>query len=205
MTTTMHWRGTRAPQTSLTQEELDRLLMAAKLEDTRDFCIIDLMYECFFRVSEVLALTVGQVLPDGRVKCVRMKGSQTNILPIRNLEVREIILQECRTKAHWEKVFGKYNRRTLDCRIKRYGNIAGLDPTKMHAHSLKHTACQLTMDETDGNIMAVKTLAGHSDIGSTLAYADITVDEALRIRESYESRKAQARGAAVGERYDPRP
>jgi integrase len=99
-------------------------------------------------------------------------------------------------------VFGKYNRRTLDWRIKRYGNIAGLDPIKMHAHALKHTACQITMDETDGNIMAVKTLAGHSDIGSTLVYADITTDEALKIRERYEALKS--RGAVAGGRYDPR-
>lgn len=202
MIETMHWHGTRAPQQSLTTEELDRLLTAAKLEDTRDFCVIDLMYELFLRVSEVLALTVGQVMPDGRVKCVRMKGSQTNILPIRNAEVRALVLEECRTKPPYAKLFGQYNRRTLDWRIKRYGNIAGLDPLKMHAHALKHSACQHTMDETDGNIMAVKQLAGHSDIGSTLQYADITTEQALEIRERYE--KLKAHGAVAGGRYDPR-
>jgi site-specific recombinase XerD len=201
MIETPHWHGIRAPQQSLTQEELDRLLMVAKLEDARDFCVIDLMYELFLRVSEVLNLTVGQVTSDGQVKCVRMKGSQTNILPIRNPEVRALVLEECRTKAPWQKLFGKYSRRTLDWRIKRYGNIAGLDPIKMHAHALKHTACQHTMDETDGNIMAVKQLAGHSDIGSTLQYADITTEQALEIRERYENLKASA--AAAGVRYDP--
>lgn len=202
MIETMHWRGTHAPQQSLTPEELERLLTAARLEDTRDFCVIDLMYELFLRVSEVLDLRCGQVMPDGRVKCVRMKGSKTNVLPIRNAEVRALVLEECRTKTPYDKLFGKYSRRTLDWRIKRYGNIAGLDPIKMHAHALKHTACQITMDETDGNIMAVKQLAGHSDIGSTLQYADVTTEQALEIRERYEKLKAGA--AVAGGTYDPR-
>jgi site-specific recombinase XerC len=90
-------------------------------------------------------------------------------------------------------LFDNVSRRTLDWRIKKYGHMAGLPPEKCHAHALKHTACQITMDETDGNIMAVKTLAGHSDIGSTLQYTDLTTDEALDIRE-----RARARPLAGG-------
>jgi type 1 fimbriae regulatory protein FimB len=88
------------------------------------------------------------------------------------------------------------SRRTLDWRIKRYCEMAGIPPEKAHAHALKHTACQITMDETDGNIMAVKTLAGHSDIGSTLEYADITTEEALEIRARYETQRARVAVAA---------
>ena len=197
------YRGTHAPQQSLTEAELEKLLTAAQLEDLRDFAIIDLMFELFLRVSEVLALRVGDILPDGRVVCRRLKGSRDNILPIRNRDALALVLTACeKRKDRAALLFDNVSRRTLDWRIKKYGHMAGLPPEKCHAHALKHTACQITMDETDGNIMAVKTLAGHSDIGSTLEYADITTDEALDIRERYEALKS--RGAVAGGRYDPR-
>jgi integrase/recombinase XerD len=197
------YRGTHAAQQSLTEKELDKLLTAAKLEDLRDYVIIDLMFELFLRVSEVLSLRVGDVLSDGRVVCRRLKGSKDNILPIRNPDVLALVKVACHKRGDRASLlFDNVSRRTLDWRIKKYGHMAGLPPEKCHAHALKHTACQITMDETDGNIMAVKTLAGHSDIGSTLSYADITTDEALDIRERYESMRA--RGAAAGGRYDPR-
>lgn len=195
------YRGTHAPQQSLTEAELEKLLTAAQLEDLRDFAIIDLMFECFLRVSEVLALRVGDILPDGRVVCRRLKGSRDNILPIRNRDALALVLTACeKRKDRAALLFDNVSRRTLDWRIKKYGHMAGLPPEKCHAHALKHTACQITMDETDGNIMAVKTLAGHSDIGSTLNYADITTDEALDIRERHEA--LRARGAVAGGRYE---
>jgi integrase/recombinase XerD len=200
---TLPHRGIHAPQQSLTAAELDKLLTAAQLEDLRDFVIIDLMYELFLRVSEVLSLRCGDVLADGRVVCHRLKGSKDNILPIRNPDVLALVRAACAKRGDRAALlFDNVSRRTLDWRIKKYGHMAGLPPEKCHAHALKHTACQITMDETDGNIMAVKTLAGHSDIGSTLSYADITTAEALEIRERYESLKSRV--AVAGGRYDPR-
>jgi integrase/recombinase XerD len=190
-------RGIHAGQQSLTQKELDSLLLIARQEDLRDFCIIDLMFELFLRISEVLELRVGDVLPDQRIVCRRKKGSQDNILPVRNLDVWALIVDECvRKEDRAALLFGNYSRRTLDWRIKRYCAICGVPPEKAHAHAMKHTACQLTMDETDGNIMAVKTLAGHSDIGSTLRYTDLTTEQALEIRAKYETERARA--AAMG-------
>jgi integrase/recombinase XerD len=179
------FRGTHAPMQAFTDKELEKLLFAARCEDLRDFAIIDLMFECFLRVSEVLALRCGDILPDGRVVCRRLKGSKDNILPIRNQDVLALVLTAVQKRGD----------RALDWRIKKYGHMAGLPPEKCHAHALKHTACQTTMDATDGNIMAVKALSGHSDIGSTLAYADLTTEEALDIRERYEEQKARGAGA----------
>jgi len=191
---TVH-RGIHAPMQALTEHELDKLLLIAKQEDLRDYAVIDLMFECFLRVSEVLELRVGDVLPDGRVICRRKKGSKDNILPVRNRDVWALIMAACRKRGDRAALlFDNYSRRTLDWRIKRYCSIVGIPPEKAHAHAMKHTACQHTMDETDGNIMAVKALAGHSDIGSTLRYADLTTEEALTIRTEYELLKAKAKG-----------
>ena len=194
---TENYRGTHAPMQAFTEQELDKLLFAARCEDLRDFAIIDLMFELFLRVSEVLALRVGDILPDGRVVCRRLKGSKDNILPIRNQDALALVMTavERRKDDRAALLFDNVSRRTLDWRIKKYGAMAGLPPEKCHAHALKHTACQTTMDATDGNIMAVKALAGHSDIDSTLAYTDLSTDEALDIREKYEAQRARGAGA----------
>jgi len=181
-------RGTHAPMQSLTQKELDALLLVASQEDLRDFVILDLIFELFLRVSEVLELRVGDVLPDGRIVCRRKKGSKDNILPVRNIDVWALIKKAISNRRDRAALlFDNYSRRTLDWRIKRYCAICGIPTEKAHAHALKHTACQMTMGATDGNIMAVKTLAGHSAIGSTLKYTDLTTAEALEIRSRYET------------------
>jgi len=183
--------GIHAPKQSLTKKELDGLLLIARQEDVRDFVILDLMFELFLRVSEVLELRVGDVLPDGRIVCRRKKGSRDNILPVRNLDAWALIRTACqKRKDRAALLFDNYSRRTLDWRIKRYCAIVGIPHEKAHAHAMKHTACQLTMNQTDGNIMAVKVLAGHSDIDSTLRYSDLTTEEALEIRDAYEVLRA---------------
>ena len=185
-------KGIHAGMQSLSAQELSRLLHIAKQEDLRDFVIIDLMFECFLRVSEVLELRVGDILPDGRVICRRKKGSRDNILPVRNRDVRALIMSACqRRRDRAALLFDNYSRRTLDWRIKRYCAIVGVPPEKAHAHAMKHTACQITLDNTHGNIMAVKSLAGHSDIGSTLRYTDLTTDQALEIRGYHEAQRAK--------------
>jgi len=176
---------------SFTKEELDALLLIAHQQDLRDFVILDLMFELFLRVSEVLELRVGDVLPNRRIVCRRKKGSRDNILPVRNRHAWALIRAACETRRDRAALlFDNYSRRTLDWRIKRYCAIVGIPHEKAHAHAMKHTACQLTMNETEGNIMAVKALAGHSDIDSTLRYSDLTAEEALEIRDAYESQRA---------------
>jgi integrase/recombinase XerD len=171
------------PMQAFTEDEWTRLLSAAKRQDLQDWLILSVAYEGFLRVSEVLALRSGDIMPDGRIICRRLKGSKTNALPIRNLEVRQF-LDELITRHRPNKGDALFNRsrRTLDWRLKKYGVQAGVPAEKCHAHAIKHTACQAALDAT-GNILAVKALAGHSDIGSTLAYVSMTTESALAVRE----------------------
>jgi integrase/recombinase XerD len=198
------YRGHHLPQQSLTPEELGRILDAAKHSDLRDFAIMAVMYDCFLRVSEVLNLRVGDILPDGRVVCRRLKGSETNVLPINNPDALALVMMAVQRRDDRAALLFDYvSRRTLDWRIKKYANMANVSPEKAHAHALKHTACQLAMDATE-SIMVVKQLAGHADVGSTLAYADMTTDDAIAIREANQKRidgfkrAAQPKAAGAG-------
>lgn len=168
----------------LTDEENVKLMRILKQEDLQDWLIVSLMQECFLRVSEVLALRSGDILPDGRVVCHRLKGSASNVLPIRDPEVRMGIDMLLKLRPNKADVLFNRPRRTLDWRLKQYGRMVGLPPEKMHSHSVgKHTACQNALEETGGNILAVNRLAGHKSLKSTLEYIGMTSQDAIAIRE----------------------
>lgn len=191
------YRGHRLPRQYLTEEELDRLLSVAKCEDLRDFAIIDVSYECFLRVSEVLNLRVGDVLPDGRIICRRLKGSKTNVLPIRNQDAWALIMAAVeRRKDRAALLFDNVSRRTLDWRLKRYAHLARIPEEKAHMHALKHSACQHELDAT-GNVLATQKLAGHAYIGSTMEYCDMTIDQALSIHDEADRDRVNGAGMSV--------
>jgi integrase len=174
----------RVPMQCLTPLERARLMLLLKQEDTQDWLIVSLMQECFLRVSEVLSLRAGDILPDGRVVCHRKKGSLTNVLPIRDPEVKTIVTGYASRKSHKGDLLFNRPRRTLDWRLKEAGRKCGVPEEKCHAHSVgKHTACQRALEECDHNILAVQKLAGHASVDSTLRYTEFTVDQALAMRD----------------------
>jgi integrase len=178
----------------LTEQEMERLLSIAKQEDMQDYIIFGLAFEGFMRVSEVLELRAGDILPDGRVMIHRKKRSVTNVLPIRNEDVLVAVNWLLTHRPRKGDLLFNRPRRTLDWRMKEYGRKVGIPVEKCHMHAIKHGACQTALDETGGNIMAVKTLAGHKSISSTLAYCGMTQEQALDLR----TKEPKAIGAAAG-------
>jgi len=57
----------------------------------------------------------------------------------------------------------------MDVIIKRYGALAGLHPSKLHFHTLKHSICVLLWQETH-DLNAIQDHVGHRSSSSTLVY-----------------------------------
>lgn len=172
----------RVPMQRLTPLENARLKTYLQMNDTEDWLLWCLMEECFLRVSEVLSLRAGDILPDGRVVCHRVKGSETNVLPIRDATVRYMVTEYAKGKPRKGDLLFTRSRRTLDWRLKEAGRKSGVPEEKCHAHAAKHTACQRALDECDDNILAVQKLAGHASVDSTLRYTEFSVEQALAMR-----------------------
>lgn len=197
---TQHSFG-RMPMQSLTPDEDKLLKDYLKENDLQDWAIWCLIQEGFFRISEVLALRAGDITADGRIYCHRGKNSGPNILPIMDEQLLVMIrhqVSKCATKS--TPLFNR-PRRTFDWRLKQAGKALGLPVEKMHAHAGKHTACQQALVDTDGRIFAVKTLAGHKSILSTLKYTVMSTEQALKYREDKHEQQGcdeKAKGAAAG-------
>jgi integrase len=173
----------RVPMQYLTPLENARLKLYLEQNDVQDWLLWCLAEELFLRVSEVLSLRAGDVLSDGRVVCHRKKGSETNVLPLRDPKVKAIVVEYAKRKAHKGDPLFTRSRRTLDWRLKEAGRRCGVPEEKCHMHSAKHTACQVALQQTDNNILAVQKLAGHASVDSTLRYTQFTVEQALAMRK----------------------
>lgn len=122
------------------------------------------------RVSEVVAIK-GEDIFNGQLSIRRLKRSLPTVQPIRRDadplfdESPLIGLAKLNPK---DRIF-KFSARRCDQFIKRYAELAGINPDKAHFHALKHSTAMLLWDAT-GNLGQIQNYLGHRAASSTLIY-----------------------------------
>ena len=186
----------------LTQGEVDRLLeqvRGAEPIDIRDRALLEVMYGCGLRVSEVIGLEVTSVdLRRGFLRA-RGKGSKERIVPI-GRAARDAVhrylrgaRRELLSNGEEPRLFlnsrgGPLSRQGLYKIIKKRAKAAGL-AEKMSPHTLRHTfATHLLAGGCD--LRSVQEMLGHADVATTQIYTHLSND---RVRETYFSAHPRAR------------
>ncbi|HEX2435777.1 MAG TPA: site-specific tyrosine recombinase XerD [Solirubrobacterales bacterium] len=186
-------RGRKLPQV-LSYSEVRRLLEAPRGSEPaplRDRALLELMYACGLRASEVVGLDVTDV--DLRRGFVRAhgKGSKERIVPLGRQAATAVrrYLQSGRPElvgATGEaKLFvnlrgGGLTRQGLYKIIQGHAKAAGLDG-RMSPHTLRHTfATHLLSGGCD--LRSVQEMLGHADVSTTQLYTHLSNDE---IKEVY--------------------
>lgn len=195
----------RAIPDVLSREEMAQLLAACG-EDARLSCLIELLYGAGLRASELVALPMG-ALPrrkagrwEMRAVTVRGKGGRERLCPLGPpalealsnwLAVREGHLPrgEAARKRATGYVFpsrgrqGHLTRRRLGQMLNELAIRAGLMPSKVHPHALRHAyATHLLQGGAD--LRSVQTLLGHADIATTQIYTHVMTDELAELLET---------------------
>lgn len=184
----------------LTREEVDQLLQVCT-EDPRLTCLLELLYGAGLRVTELVSLRLGN-LPrrrlgrwETREMIIRGKGGKERLCPLgapallalRNwLEVRDgdkhgtgssDFLFPSRGKL------GHLTRRRLAQMLESLAIKAGLTPSRVHPHALRHAyATHLLQGGAD--LRSVQTLLGHADIATTQIYTHVLTDELAELLET---------------------
>ena len=186
-------RGRKLPHV-LSYSEVNKLLEAPRGSDPaplRDRALLEVMYGCGLRASEVVGLEVTDVdIQRGFVRA-QGKGSKERIVPLgrqaaaavrRYLQSGRPDLVGARTES---KLFvnqrgGALTRQGLYKIIQRHARAAGLDG-KMSPHTLRHTfATHLLSGGCD--LRSVQEMLGHADVSTTQLYTHLSNDE---IKEVY--------------------
>jgi type 1 fimbriae regulatory protein FimB len=163
----------------LVAAEVEKLLAAAKgaRHETRDRCLLLLMFRHGLRVSEACGLVLSQVDIDSRVLHVRrLKDGLSTTHPLRGDELRAIkawLADRARMKPDTDAFFiserrGPLSRKTAWVMIRAYGRRAGLS-VEAHPHMLRH-ACGFALADQGADTRLIQDYLGHRNIQHTVRY-----------------------------------
>ena len=186
-------RGRRLPKV-LTRGEVGKLLEQPRGTDPtalRDRALLELMYACGLRASEVIGIAVGDVdLEDGVLRA-RGKGSKERLVPIgskavdavrRYLERGRPVLARGRPVTPLFLNFrgDGLTRQGLYKIVRRHATSAGL-ADRMSPHTLRHTfATHLLAGGCD--LRSVQEMLGHADVATTQLYTHLS---SQRLKDVY--------------------
>lgn len=172
----------------LNQEEIEKLLAIPDVSGEiglRDRAILETMYACGLRVSEVCTLQISDVELDTGILTCKGKGNKTRKVPIGKSAVEwlksYLVLRKKKENIEMQNLFVSIYGRPISRQdvfhlIKECGEKIGRDD--ISPHTLRHSfATHLVQNSAD--IRSVQQMLGHADISTTQIYTHIT-DQHLR-------------------------
>lgn len=166
----------------LTVEEIDRMIASVDLsapEGQRNRAIVETLYSCGLRVSELVNLETGRVYADEGYIVVSGKGSKERVVPISEMALREIsaymdVRAGMTIKPGNEQILflnrrgAKLTRVMIFYIIKRLAEEAGIRK-EISPHTLRHSFATHLL-EGGANLRAIQQMLGHESIGTTEIY-----------------------------------
>lgn len=211
-TADLHWRrrARRLPSV-LSRDQMARLLCqpnGADLLSLRDRALLELMYACGLRISEVATLQVGDVdLEEGMLRA-RGKGAKERIVPVGRHAIAAVRAYQslARPALVGEAVQGALfvnarggpiSRQGLYKVVMRHAAKAGL-ADRMSPHTMRHSfATHMLAGGCD--LRALQEMLGHADLATTQIYTHLSNE---RLKDAYFSAhpRAQRRSAYEDEK-----
>ena len=166
-------------------QEVEKLLEApssSSLFGQRDRAMLELLYSCGLRVSELINLSYHNINLKEEFIRIHGKGNKERVLPMGEVaidylmkyetNVRPILLKNGQSDSYFLSNRGRaMSRQNFFYIIKAYANQVGIDKP-LSPHSLRHAfATHLVQNGAD--LRSVQLMLGHSDISSTQLYTHI--------------------------------
>lgn len=172
----------------LSVEEIDAIKGAidlSKPEGHRNRAIIETMYSCGLRVSELVNLKMSNVFFDEKYVRVEGKGSKQRLVPISDTAIRDI-----NNYLPWRRGLeikpgnsdylflnrrgSKLTRQMVFIMITKFAEEAGVK-TELSPHTLRHSFATHLL-EGGANLRAIQQMLGHESILTTEIYTHISMD-----------------------------
>lgn len=163
----------------------------------RDAAMLETIYSCGLRISEVCGLRAADIDWSEQLVRVRGKGRKERLVPIGEPALRAI-------ETYWQRlpqppsgnapVFLAENRRRSPVNVcaftrkfKRYLALAGLDPN-LTPHKLRHSFATHLLD-AGADLRSVQELLGHAHLTTTQVYTHVTTE---RLKKAYDAAHPRA-------------
>ncbi|MFN2289168.1 MAG: site-specific tyrosine recombinase XerD [Chromatocurvus sp.] len=170
---------------SLSEMDVEKLLAAPDIDDPlgcRDRAMLELLYACGLRVTELTSLQMSQVSLNQGVLRVFGKGSKERLVPMGEeaLYLLQRYLREARPEllrgVPGDMVFPsrrgrQMTRQTFWYRIKIHARTAGITRS-LSPHTLRHAFATHLLNH-GADLRVVQMLLGHSDLTTTQIYTHV--------------------------------
>lgn len=186
---------------TLTVEEICKIIEqpdSNKLADIRDRAILETLYACGLRVSELIDLKKRDILADAEIIRVFGKGSKERIVPIGQSALFYITEYIQKARHHFIK-----NTETGDCLfLNQRGNslsrmyiwkmvdkctrMARIEK-KVHPHTFRHSFATHLL-EGGADLRAVQEMLGHADISTTQIYTHLDKEYIIEVHKTFHPR-----------------
>ena len=163
----------------------------------RDVAVLETIYSCGLRVSELCGLRVEDIDWSEQIVRVRGKGKKERLVPVGKPALMAI-------QDYWNTFkqppggpspvfFSETKKRAplsplqLSRRLKKYLSIAGLDPS-LTPHKLRHSYATHLLD-AGADLRSVQELLGHAHLITTQVYTHVTTE---RLKKAYDAAHPRA-------------
>lgn len=170
---------------SLSEADVEALLAAPDLSEPigeRDRAMLEVLYACGLRVTELISLTLEQVNLRQGVLRVMGKGSKERLVPMGEESI--VWVERYLRGARDELLGGKpsdvlfpstrgdqMTRQTFWHRIKHQATVAGIGKS-LSPHTLRHAFATHLLNH-GADLRVVQMLLGHSDLSTTQIYTHV--------------------------------
>ena len=182
-------RNAKSLPHTIDTESVDRLLNAPDTKNrfgSRDKAMLEILYACGLRVSELVTLKLSQVVMESNFLRVMGKGNKERIIPINDyaLAFLKIYVENHRSDFTRQKksdsLFlsnrgSEMTRHSFWHILKKYSKKVGING-HLSPHTLRH-AFATHMINNGADLRVVQLLLGHSDLSTTQLYTHVAKNE----------------------------
>ncbi|MDG4949351.1 tyrosine recombinase XerD [Weeksellaceae bacterium KMM 9724] len=177
--------GTNIPDT-LSTKEIDKIIAAIDLSAAhgeRNRAIIELLYGCGLRVSELTEIKISDLFFDEDFIRVVGKGNKQRLVPIASYTQKVINIYKDQVRVHQkiqpkfsDHLFlnnrgGKLTRVMIFTIIKKYVELAGIKKN-ISPHTFRHSFATHLL-ENGADLRSIQLMLGHESITTTEIYMHI--------------------------------
>jgi len=186
---------------ALAESQIDALLAAPDIATPlglRDRAMLELMYACGLRVSELVNLPATAVnLRQGALR-VMGKGSKERLVPLGEEAQHwlERYLAQARPQIAGKRALAPLflsmngeapTRQQFWLLVKKYAAVAGIDPERISPHGLRHSFATHLLNH-GADLRALQMLLGHSSLSTAQIYTLVAREQLKQLHAKHHPR-----------------
>jgi len=163
----------------------DQIKKSLEISDPRDRAIMEILYSCGLRASELVGLNVSDVDFNRDEVKIKGKGNKQRIVPLGRMAKGAVLIYLDNRKSNVPQLFlnnrgGRLTTRSIQYIVRKHlmklARAAGTNP-----HILRHSFATHLL-ENGADLRAVQELLGHSSLSTVQIYTHLTTK---RLKEIY--------------------